>query len=269
MKQLVSNLKILKKNIWYSFKLDTAFSSSTWAFIFVAFFFGVFTALFAELMYSKISNINGYSKNDMLIFLMIGTFNFYIVSNNIEKNLENLSKAVNSGTLDLILTKPVSSLFYVSTSYISIFSVLTHSIPNIIPYLFLIDFSVLEPTIFESITFLLLFPLGWIGMQFTAFILTISVFWIGKNENVSKLYTTFDYRLGRLIPFDIAPESMKILFGIFIPVMIQAGITTSVLLGNSKPLPILLFFILLIPVLLFIEGVIWKFALRAYTSASS
>ena len=113
-------------NSVFTFQQETAYWANNWTSIFSSTFYMISTIIFIDVVYSNIQLLAGYTRDQMLLFLLVGQSVYYL-GWVIQGNLDELISSVNRGNLDLILAKPVPSLIVVATPqttpHFSIFSV--------------------------------------------------------------------------------------------------------------------------------------------------
>src|SRR3990167_9318864 len=102
---------ILKVGIVYTFQQETAYWTNNWANLLSPFFYTLSMVLFIDVIYANVDLVAGYTRNQMLLFLFNGQIAFY-TGWLFHKNLQELIVSVNKGSLDLLLVKPMPSLFY-------------------------------------------------------------------------------------------------------------------------------------------------------------
>ena len=132
MKQAIKErLIILKFNLIYTFKNETAYWADNIGSLFSTTFYNIAYVSFIGVLFSNTKNIAGYDYNQMLFFYLIAELCAYLNGSLNLWNMQALIESVNKGELDLLLTKPISSLFYVSFRNIKIFSFVRDGIRNI------------------------------------------------------------------------------------------------------------------------------------------
>jgi hypothetical protein len=111
--RLKANIKLLKRLIISNWQYETAYFTSN---IFATLSPVVYTLsflLFISVVFQNVSSIAGYSKDEMLFLFFVGQLSFYSFSFWSEGGVI-IEKYVNNGNLDYILTRPVSSIFFVT-----------------------------------------------------------------------------------------------------------------------------------------------------------
>lgn len=266
----MQRVDILHANTLFSFQKDTAYWADNWTSVLSTTFYTISMLLFINVLYTNVNTIVGYTKNDMLLFFLIGQMSFYLTWSISAQNMQEFIEDVNQGNLDLMLTKPIPALFYITFKRVRIVSsLLRDGIPPTLAVLFSIDWSLFHFSIPTIITATLVFFLGQICLHVVQFISVLPVIWQGESGNIFKLGFDIENYAGRFIPNEGFPLPYRIVFGIFIPVLISTGFTTSILLQKINAKPLLLITVVGTVLALFMRQWLWNIAIRNYTSASS
>ncbi|MEI7604367.1 MAG: ABC-2 family transporter protein [bacterium] len=261
--------QIIKINTVETFMLQLSSIFENWIVLITSFFFVIINILFINVLFTNVSTIATYTKDQMILFSLIGNLSFFINIAWSADNMASLIYGVNKGDLDLILSKPLPSLFYVTFRKIDIFLFVKGFVPGAIAYIVIIKWFSLNITFESCLAAIVIFIAGQIALNFFQFLCVIPVFFRGSAEQLMSLSWAFEYNLGRMIPLEGLDKFFRILFITLIPVMISTGLTTSVLLNKSDLLLSILFSIVVSIVFILIKILLWKFALKNYTSASS
>ncbi len=262
-------LQILFANIKYVFLTETAYRANTWAGIIGTIGFSIASIIFIEAVYGNVDTVAGYSQNEMLFFTLIAHLCYYTNSSFVINSFLELIRNINTGNFDLILIKPVSSLFFTLSKRISIYTFIKDAGFSLGTVALVIDWSKLSLKSEDVLIGLILVVLGQIGVQFLQFITTLPAFWIGESYGILSFSYVFDYRLGRTIPWEGLSRPLQVFFSTAIPVMIGAGIATSVMLNKSNEIVMLTIYLIVVLLLLFVEIKLWNYCLKIYSSASS
>lgn len=229
--------------------------SFTWAVLVMMVFFFI---------YRHVPVINGWRLEEILLLTAIYFLVDRIFDSFFEINFDNFVPLVNTGQLDGILTKPVSSQFFVSLrqfSFAMLFSNLT--MIGVIIYLCQRYFS---PVFWwEIIIFLVLLFCSAIITYSLWFMTLMPVFWWGRVDNLQHLFRPF-HQLCR-VPIDIVGR-FRPLFTYIIPLAFVATIPTQSLTGKLF-YPLIIYAIFAAIFLLWLSHRLWRFSLKHYTSASS
>src|SRR5690606_21191687 len=116
--------------------------------------------LFLEVVYANVTTIAGYSRDEMLIFVLIGQMWAYIYLGVIMQNFTELISQINTGQLDLILTKPLPHLFYVNYQKINIYKTIRDGTPPLLLLILIIEWSNLSIELIHIFPTVLIFICG-------------------------------------------------------------------------------------------------------------
>lgn len=263
------NLNVLKANLKYTFLEETAYWSNNIASVFSTLFYNITYLMFIEVLFSNVDSIAGYNKNQMLLFYFFAECSAYYFGTFIFGNLNNLIKSVNDGTLDLLLTKPVNALFYLSTWKIKLFGGIRDAIPPLIIVFAVIDWNSLNLNPLNFIAGLLIFVIGMQIITALLWIASLPVFWIGESDNILSFIHETWFSAGATVPLEGLSSALRVFFTFVIPGLIPAALASSVALGKNDPLAAILVALAVFVIFWLLRIYLWKVALRAYTSASS
>lgn len=262
--------ELLKANTIFTFQKETAYWADNWASVLSTTFYTVAMLIFINVLYANVTTIVGYNKNDMLLFFLIGQMTFYTTWAISAQNMQEFILDVNRGDLDMILTKPLPALFYITFKRIRLFSnIFRDGIPPTLAIIFAIDWSSLHFSMFNVIVAVVIFFLGQICLHVLQFMSVVPVIWFGESISIFKLAFDIENYAGRFIPLEGFNNYFRLIFGALIPVMISTSFTTSVLLNKSEPVFLLVWAIVVTVLALIVRGWMWNLAIRNYTSASS
>ncbi len=260
---------LVKANFVFTAQKELAYAGNNWINLLSTSFYTLAILIFVNVMYSNVQTIAGYSKNEMLFFFLVSQLTYYSNWLITMRNLGDLIPDVNNGNLDMILIKPVPSLFYLMTRTISFISILRDALVPTLAIVISINWQLLNLTLERIFLALLVWVFGLIILNAFQIIAALPVFWFGESQNILDLASSLSAAEGTLIPFEGYDKNLRVLLSTLLPVLIASGFTTSLLLGKSNPL-ILFFWSLAIVILsLFTLNAAWKHALKHYSSASS
>jgi ABC-type uncharacterized transport system permease subunit len=264
-------LILLKAGVVYTFQQDFAYWANNWGNILSGTSYAIITIVFINILFSNTKEIAGYDKDQMLFFTSIGQIVFYITVIFSFQNIKLLVEDINSGNLDMVLTKPVASLFYINTRVIDLFSVFRDYAPGFLAIFLSINFNNINLQIINLLFGIIIIVCGTICSHVIVFLFALTAFWVGESSSLVDLayYAEFDVVEG--IPFEGFGFSKKLQIGLItlFPALIGAGLSSSVILGKSEALPALVMSIIVCALALLVENLSWRIALRNYSSASS
>ncbi|MEM7802539.1 MAG: ABC-2 family transporter protein [Chloroflexota bacterium] len=201
------------------------------------------------------------------VLLVIGLFITFLATTEmvLYPNVQELVRHIKLGTMDFILTKPISSQFHATLRKIQIWKGIDLII-GIGITLFALSQQQTSPSYAAVALFGLLCVCALVILySLTVFIIT-SAFWFVQLDNVMELLFTF-FDAGRY-PVTIFPGWLRILLTFVVPIAFVTTVPAAVLLGRIEP-QFALFSILLAVGLLTGSILFWQYALRHYSSASS
>jgi ABC-2 type transport system permease protein len=260
---------IIKTSVVDAFFTDIAFVADNWSNILSSTLYTISTIFYIQILYTNTESLAGYSRNEMMIFFLFGQFSFYFNFFIFQEGLRELIRRINTGGLDLLLTKPLPALFFVTYQRIKLLSLIRDGIPPILMVLFVIDFHSLTITFWSVLAGLFVFCCGLWCLHVFQFLFAITAFWTAESTNLLGLSWVFEYNVGRVIPFEGFTNNLKFLCTTIIPVLIVCGLSSSVFLHKSSILPAILYTIIVTIILVSIKNIAWNFAIKNYTSASS
>lgn len=227
---------------------------------------GIFLLLlFLEVIYSKVPKVVGWEKYEILFLVGFYRIIFNLFYCLFVKSIDSFPGYIKAGELDIILTKPVNSQFFVSLRHTRLYE-----LAQLIPSIVLIIFAILNlPADFyflDLFVYLISTIVGLTILYCIYFSLATLAIWLVDMEALPE----FQYALNQAAsyPVDIFGRTTGILLTFIIPIAFVVTFPVKVLLNKSSE--ILIVVGILIAMFLFIfTSWFWNFALKHYTSASS
>jgi ABC-2 type transport system permease protein len=264
---IIERIALLRLNIVNTIYEDYANFANNWASVLSTTFYTVAFMLFVQVIFANVTLYAGYTKNEVLLMYFIGQLQAFSIFAWSEVNIQRLIRDVNSGDLDLILVKPLPSLFYVTFRRIKILDILRDGTPPLLIVGSLISWSEFSITPLQLLYATVIFILGQFAFHAFQFMVACVVFW--KGESASIYNATFEFWDINRVPYEGQSDWLRKIFTIFIPIMLLTPVSTSVLLGRLPGLSTTLFTIAVALVFYLLKSWVWSRALRSYTSASS
>lgn len=217
-----------------------------------------------EVLFGHTTALNGWSKEDMIVLLM--TFGFatefgYFLGSSIKE----LETVIRRGTFDGIITKPIDSQFLAVFGRPD-FSSLIYLISRQVPYLYLLLRNGIETSLSSLLIYVLLVVLAniiWLSVR--VILMTIN-FWHQKLDNLAELQLTLTEFAK--YPVGIFPRPIQLLMYTAIPLAFTAFVPAESLRGNVG-LGTIVFTITITVMFVVVSRLLWQWAIRNYTSASS
>jgi len=231
----------------------------------ISLLWAVISLLVFIFIYRHVSVVNGWTLESILLLTAVFFFVDRLFDSFFFTNFYNLTTIVNSGDLDYVLTKPLSSQFLVSLRYFSFSTVFSNlSMLILIGYLLQRYFS--PVSWWQIISFIFLIVCGLMIIYSLWFMTLLPVFWWGRVDNLHYLFSPL-YQLCR-IPIDITGPFFKAFFTYLIPLGFVATIPVKAVLGHIS-FGLLFYGFTISLVLIYLSHLTWRFSLRHYGSASS
>lgn len=261
--------KILKVNTAFSFKESVAYSMNNWGGLASTVVYMITYLVFLSAIFGRVKTIAGYTYSEILLFTLVSQFNFYLSWIWSITNISRLGESVKSGGLDLILTKPIPALWYVTFSKVNLFMLLFEMWPAMLPLFYLIvknhDFVVQTSGLFWGI---IIFICGHIAIHCMQFIFGLAAFWVGEYRSMNSLSYQIAF-FGDSVPIEGYPKWFLTMGVSIFPFLLHTALTTSFILGKTVDLRWVIWSVLVMVIFLVIKKKMWEKALKAYSSASS
>jgi ABC-2 type transport system permease protein len=254
-----------------SIRQAVEFRANFFANLFANFGWMMSLLVFLEIIYRNTQSVAGWTKPMMLV--LFGTYSAMRgVSNMLfYNNLSQLPNFIRTGTMDFILTKPVNSLFYTSLRYIGL-----DDLGQTIGGLVIVGYgSLILPTQHSAsaatiAAFALMMVCSLVLFySITLLMMTLS-FWLVRLDNLMVLGDTV-FSMART-PIEIfrqlGPGAYYLLTYV-LPLAFIAALPVKALFGAPGTWPVLGEAILLAGLFFAGSSAFWRYATRAYSSASS
>lgn len=258
------NIRLIKQIVKTNWHYETAYFTSN---IFVAispFVYTISFLLFISVLFQNINSIAGYSRDEMLFLFFIGQLSFYSFSFWAEGGI-SVEKYVNNGTMDYILTRPVSSLFFITVHKIMPLQLIINYLGPLTPSWLIINWSNLNLAWGNFIFAVIIFLCGVVLYHQAQFLSVCISFWTGRAKQASLVVFAVS---SQNIPLEGLGPVMRILvLGIY-PVMISS-VVASVMLGKSNAVLFTSIVVVVFIIFSILKRRVWAKALKQYSSASS
>lgn len=223
----------------------------------------VFFFLFLVLLVSKTQVFAGYNLWQVILFYL--TFNFVdSATQMVFREVYRFRQQVVSGNFDLILMKPVNSLFRVLFGGADLLDMIT-----LLPFIIFVGiaaYNIPGLTFMGVITYILLVANAlWIAMSFHIMVLALAIL-TTEIDHAIMIYRDFT-GMGKL-PVDIYGEPLRSFVTFVIPVGIMMTYPAKAMMGLLN-ISGVVFAVFLGAAFFSLSIILWRYALRRYTSASS
>ncbi len=269
MKAINDRIAVLKAGIVYTFQIETAYWANNWGNAVSTFMYVSMQLLFLEVIFNNVDLVAGYRRDEMLLFFVISQMWFYSLYAIFFRNIKRLIEMVNTGELDLVLTKPIPTLFYITLARVNLYSTFRDGIIPMIIIILPINFSNLTITPINLFTGILIFVLGCISSYCINVIASLPAFWIAESSSILDVSISLEDSAGHLFPFEGWSNIFKIIFTTIFPAAISSALSTSVILGKTNGLLMLILAAVVTAIFILLKNKLWHIALKNYTSASS
>jgi ABC-2 type transport system permease protein len=221
--------------------------------------------LFIESVFHHVGAVRGWTREEM--WVLLGTFIILesLCYGILGPNMLRFSNSVRDGTLDMALTKPVSTQFFVSMRYIDI-NGLMNSIIGVALLIIGLQRVGRTPALQHWAIWLILLGCGFVmAYSIWFFCVTWSV-WAVKLEAIAVVFDPM-MQMARF-PLQIYPARLQAMLTFVLPVAFLTTFPAQALLGQGqlRTLPVAL---VLAGIMLWISHRFFQYALRSYGSASS
>jgi len=218
-----------------------------------------------SIIFSNTTTLSGWDFGELIallgVFRLVNTLMFALVWPNTEK----FNQSIRDGSMDYTILQPVSSLFLVTFSRITVWRIwdLVLAITLIVVG---INMTGDITTPLNILTFILLAISGAMIIYSLWIVLIALTFWFTKfDNNVTILQALLD--AGRY-PATVYPVWLRIIVTFVIPIAVATTVPLQALRGDLGPSQIFLFFIVSI-ISFLIASRVWKLGLKRYSGASS
>lgn len=222
----------------------------------------VFQIAFLYFLVTGSQTLAGYNSTQAILFLLTymiidATAQFFF------REVYRFRTYVASGDFDLILVKPVNSLFRVLMGGADVIDLIT--LPPLFAAIIYVG-SLLSPAPFQIILYLLLLITGFlITTAFHIIVMSLGIITLEVDHTIM-IYRDVT-NMGRF-PVDIYKEPLKSILTFIVPVAIMMSLPAKALLGFAS-FGAIICAIIISAMFLFLSLRFWNLALKRYTSASS
>lgn len=218
-----------------------------------------------EIIFMHTDSIAGWAKGEVLflvatLFLIDGLRVLFFYN-----NLKNLPSEITDGNLDLILTKPVDSQFWLSLRHLN-FSEISLLIMGALLWWHAWLLTDIQLTIISVLIYMVLCLCGLLIAYSIWLMLVAMSFWYFRIDNITDLFNHI-IDIGRY-PADIFKGVLRVLAFTLIPLAVITNFPVQALIGQLNVMN-LIYGLFLTAVFFVSARLFWLFAVRRYSSASS
>lgn len=263
MKKIIRYLRLYRKILAFAVMKAMAYSEdfavwsvvdSVWAAVNIGFFW---------VLFARMPVISGWTFGQLSIPLGILYLLNTFIWGFMYANMNQIARDVNSGELDIYLTKPVNSQFLVSTRFISLSLIPSVAAGSILlrygfsqNHLSWLDGLVVPAALTASA-----------AIAYSVWFMSVTLsFWFNRLRNIGEVFgNAMD--IARY-PAGIFHPAIRFIFTYIIPFAMLGFLPAEVILGRKSPRQLLLPVFLAV-ILLYLSHKFWNFSLKRYSSASS
>lgn len=216
-------------------------------------------------LFSRIETVAGWDLDRMIV--LTGTYLLVVSLTNLffARNMQRLSEYINKGDLDLVLTRPVDSQFFVSTRFLNL-TELPSALAALVYVLVGLQRLGFQPGPLEVLAYLAMLASAVVSFYALWFMLVTLVLWSGRIDNIA--YALEPIMDVARVPADVFRGAFRVLFTFVLPVALISTVPTRALLGWLDG-AMALYAVGLALILLWASTRLWRIGLRRYSSASS
>lgn len=229
----------------------------------------VYTAMyviFINLLFNRVGSIGSYSKNDMYVVYFTGQLGFFITMEIFYNGFSSMITLINTGQFDFDLLRPVNIKSWSLLKGVTPFGAVLESLPPLLMIAVFIRWSEINLSILRLAATGLIIIAG-ITITYTIlFLFCLPAFRTGESSELLHVF----WGMGpQTVPFERLPKAIKVTAFTILPSLLFGSIGSAVLLGKQGFWPYLPLAVMVGFVAWYLQRILWRYALRTYTSASS
>lgn len=216
-------------------------------------------------IFSNTRSLAGWGMWQVIVLLGVFRVMSGLIGTCIAPNMRLIMQDIRDGTLDFVLTKPLSSQFYVSFRRFVVWR-----FTDVLIGLALAGTGAwkLSATLSAGhvAAFVLMLVAGAVVIYSFWLILATTVFWFTRISNIEMVFWNV-FETGRY-PVDIYRPIVRWTLTWLVPIAFVITIPAGALVGRTQ-LPALLAALLIAPLMLLAASLFWRYGLRRYSGASA
>lgn len=226
---------------------------------------GIFSIASIALLTAQTPTLFGWSRNEILLLSGVYSLFIGIFHTLFSRNFDRLSSLIRLGLLDSMLTKPIDSQFLVSMSIVNFASVIRIVLgAGFIWYIVWISHIIVNPAI--TVGFALGILIGLMLLYSLWFSVTTLIIWFPDLTNLVAFLYSYS-NVGRY-PREMYSGLNRFVFIFLLPLTFFVVAPTKILISRLTIYDVV--GLLAFSVSFFVASrILWKYALRFYTSASN
>jgi ABC-2 type transport system permease protein len=261
----MNNLKVIWSLQKIAFKQYLEHRWGAFGSIINATFALLFSMFFISIIFTKIDALNGWTQNELFLILGIFRIELPIISLIFRHGVNSLIHSVESGELDLILTKPINSQIFITFRYPKLYELI-----NVIAGLALVIYSLSKMEIsfgiLDFVILLISMILGTMIFYSIYFCIATLAIWFGRFTSFTEFFYILREPLS--LPRDVLDKPLAWFITYIIPLGLIVSVPVEIFIGKSS-LSLLFIEIIFSILTLGLSIWFWNFSLKRYSSASS
>jgi ABC-2 type transport system permease protein len=258
-------LKLLSSFLKVNIQMSLAYRADTVINILLNLMWLGWELLGLNIIFSNTTSIGGWGLGELIallgVFRLVNTFMIALIWPNTEK----FNQSIRDGSMDYTILQPVSSLFLVTFSRITVWRIWDLVLATILIVVG-INMTGDVTTPFNILTFILLAITGTLIIYSLWIVLIALTFWFTKfDNNVTILQALLD---SGKYPSTVYPVWLRVIVTFIIPIAVATTVPLQALRGDLGPSQIFLFVVISI-VSFWVATKVWKRGLKQYSGASS
>ncbi len=267
MNKILRTLRLISIAFTEQIRAERAYLGNFWFGMLTKLAYNVMFILFIDQLYQRVGQLGDFTKNDFLFVYLVSQMGFYICYYGIFFPLKKLLLQVRNGSFDLMLLKPVPHRAFLYISGMSTFELLLTALPSLLILGGLIDWGQLDVSITSVALGIIVWLSGIVISNTVLFALVLPVFKNGDSTDSLDVFYSIT-SMGQQ-PYSKLPSAMQVAALVVFPQILIAGATSEVLLMKGDMLGVTLVAGIAAIIAIIIAELLWRYALRHYTSASS
>lgn len=215
-------------------------------------------------LYGDGQPLGGWSYRETVIVVGVFTFVQGYIGAFLYPNLNRIGEEVRQGTMDFTLLKPVDAQFLLSTRNVNVFRLTDVLLGAGLVIWAASDLPSFSPL--GSVLGVALLGTACMIVYSVWFMLSTTAFWFVRVGNVTELFYGL-FRAGQF-PISALPGWVRFMFTFLVPVAFVTTVPAEAITGRIRPTTVLAA-VLVALTLAWLSRRFWRFAIGAYTSASS
>ncbi len=215
-----------------------------------------------QFILGKIPSIRGFGYDQLFVILMLGQLWWFGISILVRKNFSHLGEAINRGTLDMYLVKPIK--IRLVTPFLQFD--FKHVPPAVVVLILLstkINISVLS--VWQILGAIIYFLNGIFIIYSIVSLFTSFSFWVGRNNAIFDILIELPDLVK--LPLEFFPAFLQGVFIFVFPIALMINPTFQIIYGKTDAF--LLIWALVVSFgLCLLSEVIWRQGLKRYVSAN-